>query len=132
MGPAVVSCYGGEGLGLRWGFAGCRATGLTRPTIYAGLTASSSFEVASIKEQTHEPTEYDTPNALARPLRRLHQEKHGRGVGAGVQQPRRPARGRPGLHPEPAAGGLDLLARPLRRWRLHRRQHRPPRPAAAS
>jgi pSer/pThr/pTyr-binding forkhead associated (FHA) protein len=45
-------------------------------------------------------------------------------------EPGRPARGGRGLRPEPAARGLDLPERPLRRRRLHRRQHGPPRPPA--
>ena len=45
------------------------------------------------------------------------------GLEPGLQLARRPARGGRGLHQEPAARGLGVPARPLRRRRLHRRQH---------
>ena len=53
------------------------------------------------------------------------------GLRAGIQLPRRPARvGARRTSRSQQHEGLDLLARPLRRRRLHRRQHGPARPAA--
>ena len=60
---------------------------------------------------------------------RLHPQKHRRRSRTGVQLPRRPARSGRGLRPQPGRTGLGPAARPLRRRRLHRRQHGPARPS---
>ena len=57
------------------------------------------------------------------PLRDLHAQVLRRGARAGVQLARCAARGLCGLHPEPAARGLDRAARDVRRRRLLGRHH---------
>ena len=58
------------------------------------------------------------------PLRDLHPQVHRGGAGAGVQLPRRPARGLRGLHQEPGEHeGWQLDPDRLRRRRLLRRHH---------
>ena len=65
------------------------------------------------------------------PLCDLHAQVHGRGPRAGIQHARRPARMRGSVHQEPGGRRLAMPAGPLRRRRLHRRQHGPPGSASA-
>ena len=65
-------------------------------------------------------------------LRHLHPQVERGRTGAGVQQPRRPARGLQRLHRQPAVGGLGRAGRPIRRRRRLRRHPRPPCPEAAA
>ena len=61
------------------------------------------------------------PHRPQAPLRGLHPQVERGGARAGVQLPRRPARGLRGLRRQPAGRGLGAGPRPLRRWRLLRR-----------
>ena len=74
----------------------------------------------------------ENPTEADGPLRDLHPQVDRGRPRAGIQLARRPARGRRGVHHEPAARGLAVPAEPVRRRRLHRRQHGPAGAAAAA